>query len=209
MKSYVIHGHGTVQDPNGRLLKPFDAGKSIISFYTNYGSCLTVDTNKLSIAANMHDGAVHYIKRHSNLNPRVVESRIGSYVFTQTNFVPDLWIDTSPSNLKMAGIHRINNDNKSTFHVSRHRKPYLLLSQIVRLLGPAHFHVLSCRAAEDPIHHNNHNILHFSLMKNKKSSSRRRKRKYLNKINKNIPVSLKRLQTRSKTYFKGKSINKK
>lgn len=204
-KDYIIHGHGSVQDPFGMLLRPFYTGKSMITFFTNFGSCATVNKNKLSIAAGMrYDNKVHYISKASNLSRRVIESRTGIPLFTQNEWVPDLWIDISPSNLKMAGLYEFKPDGHlQTIHLTRHRQPFVLLSNIVDRFGPAHFHVLSCRAAAHPIIHENANVLQFALKKNKTSASRR-KRKLKSNVNANIPVSLSQLQTRNKRYFRKK-----
>ena len=200
---YLIHGHGSVQDPFGRLFPPFHAGKSTITFFANYGSCAIVNRNKLSIASGMHnDNNIHYIKRKSNLTPRLIESRIGIPLFTQNGWVPDLWIDTSPSNLAMAGIYQVKPDGSlQTVHSTRHRKEFMLLSNIVHQHGPAHFHVLTCRAAADTIHHNDANILRFALNKNRDSTSRR-KIPHKSELNANIPVSLEKLKTRGMHHFK-------
>lgn len=140
---------------------------------------------------------IHYINKASNLSRRVIESRTGVPLFTQNGWVPDVWIDISPSNLRMSGIHEVNEQGLfRTVHVSRHKQPYMLLSTIVDQLGPAHFYVLSCRQAAFPVHHENAGILSYALGKNKNSTSRRNR-----KIkNTNIPVSLGHLQTRRKHY---------
>lgn len=200
---YVIHGHGSVQDPFGRLLLPFHAGKSTITYFTNYGSCATVNRNRMSIAAGMGaNDPVHYIRKSANLKPRVVESRTGIPLFSQSGWVTDLWIDISPSNLAMAGVYKLQpNDHLQTVHITRHRQEVMLLSDIVHALGPAHFHVLTCRAAVHPIHHNNANILAFALNKNKISTSRR-KRIYKSHLDHDIPASLEQMQTRKKRYLR-------
>jgi hypothetical protein len=204
-KEYIIHGHGSVQDPFGRLLEPFHAGKSSITFFTNYGSCATVNKRKLSIASGMrYDDPVHYITKASNLSQRVIESRTGIPLFTQNEWVPDLWIDMSPSNLQMVGLYEVKPDGLQTVHLTRHERSFMLLSNIVNRLGPAHFHVLSCRAAAHPISHKNANVLQFAINKNRKSTSRRKRNLKSNK-NENIPVSLAQLQTRSMRYFRQNS----
>ena len=202
-KEYLIHGHGSVQDPIGRLWKPFNAGKSMITFFTNYGSTVIVEKNKLSIASGQRiNDPVHYITKASNLSRRVIESRTGIPLFTQNQWVPDLWIDVSPSNLQMAGIYEVKPDGHlQTVHLTRHNQPYMLLSDIVDKFGPAHFHVLSCRMAAHTISHENANILQFALNKNKKSTSRK-KRELKSNVNANIAVSLSQLQTRSMRYFR-------
>jgi len=197
-KEYIIHGHGLVQHPLGRLLEPFHSGKSTITFFSNYGSCATINRNKLSITSGMkYSDPIHYMNKASNLSRRVIESRTGVPLFTQNGWVPDLWVDISPSNLRMAGIHEVNEKGLfRTLHVSRHKQPYMLLSTIVDQLGPAHFYVLSCRGAAFPVHHENTRILSYALGKNKNSTSRRTR-----KINNtNMPVSLRHLQTRKKQY---------
>lgn len=206
-KEYIIHGHGSVQDPFGRLFEPFHVGKSSITFFTNYGSCATVNKRKLSIASGMKsDDSLHYITKASNLSQRVIESRTGIPLFTQNEWVPDLWIDMSPSNLQMVGLHELKPDGLQTVHLTRHEQPFMLLSSIVNKFGPAHFHVLTCRAAPHPINHANANFLQFALNKNRKSTSRR-KRKLKSNVNVNIPVSLSQLQTRNMRYSRQKNRN--
>jgi hypothetical protein len=204
-KEYIIHGHGVVQYPNGRIIEPFHAGESVITFYTNFGSCLTVDRNKLSVSSASVDAKDYYITKASNLSRRAIESRIGIPLFTQKGWVTDLWMDISPSNLQMAGLYEVNKKTGlfKTVHMTRHKQSYVLLSSIVRKFGPAHFHVLSCRAAPEPISHENSDILAFALNKNKFSTSRRPKQ-FKSNTNKNIPVSLSQLQTRKRRYFKRK-----
>ena len=209
-KEYVIAGHGSVQDPDGRLWKPFHTGKSTITFFSNFGACATVNKTKLSIASGMrYNDPVHYITNASNLSRRVIESRIGIPLFTQNEWVPDLWIDISPSNLRMPGLYEVNEKTGllKTVHVTYKKQPYMLLSNIVRKYGPAHFHVLSCRAAADPIHHENAKILQFALNKNNDSTSRR-SRTFKSNTNANIPISLSQLQTRNGRYFRQSKLKK-
>lgn len=123
MKEFIIHGHGTVQN-NGRLLPPFNAGNSTITFYADYGGCSIVNKRNLSVAAGTRiNNAIHYIIEPSDLIPRVIESRTGVPLFTQSGFVHDVRFDISPSNLYMPGIYRVTEDKKSlqSHRISRHR----------------------------------------------------------------------------------------
>ena len=202
-KEFIIHGHGTVQI-GGRLLEPFDAGDSTITFYADYGGCYIGHKRRLSVAAGIrNNNAIHFITGPNNLHPRVIESRTGVPLFTQSGLVPDVGIDISPQNFDMFGIHKVNKNKETlqSFHISRHQQNQIFLSDIVKLLGPAHFHVLACRAITEPINHKNAKILMFAVNKNKKSASRR-KRTYISKLNKTAPASLSKTQTRASTYFR-------
>ncbi len=203
--SYIIHGHGTVQANNGRLLKPFDTGKSIVTFYADYGGCSIFHKHRLSVAAGTrNNNAIHFINGPKNLVSRTIESRTGVPLFTSRGLVPDIGIDISPSNMGMAGIHKVDENRKSlqSFHISRHQQNDLLyLSDIVKKLGPAHFHVLACRAITQPIDPKNAHILKNALNTNRKTSSRR-KRPYISKSDRTMPASLSKIQTRAGSYFR-------